>query len=1497
MFRKYFLLLLLLLNATFVISQNYIRTYQTIDQLKAVNEKLFFSANDGMTGPELWVTNGTSKGTFLLKDIRPGANGSEPSNLISFNNRLFFVAMHETQPWSQLWSSDGSPENTNIFSTVTNPSNLVVFKDQLYFTSGDGGLYKTSGQDGEIQIVDIMQFDRIRFLIATDEYFYYYKGGETQFLRTNGVQVSAIPFPDNAEEFTLLGFQRSDQNLFAIYSRNNNEDIRIYVWDEVPTAWNLLKEFDTSGNSRRQIGNFAKVNNKLFFSFNYDITDELWVSDGSPTGTQLVKSFELFPGDGDSHMTAFKEYQGTLYFRSGKLTGKALWKSDGTPEGTIKFHDVVVVTPDNSSNFFEESGGKLFFGGTPNELMLTSSKLWVTEGTPQSTREYFNHTQSGFSVPSKLTDVNGLLYFVTLEDVNKITLWNNNPSPEIAVNSDLNVPLDNYDKIDFGQHPINTCTNRQIQIVNAGLDYLAIDKIDITGRDFVIHGSVPELIQPGETVLVSIIFNPIAKGINAERLTIYSNDGNENMYVIEVTGEGMETSSQNPCNSSADFGAKVIIPVTGEQKIVIDNATISEMMPIGTMIGSLLIPGTSGEPTFQFVAGSGDGDNDAFMISGNQIISKEVFNHSTKSVYTIRVQGKDEATDPIEQQFIIRVENTPQILIENNCLPNAENMNFSASELATNSQGHLFMLSDHIWRSTDGSTWNPVTSTLNHSLSKAEFFNATGFSYGMTAIYKSEDHGANWFQLYVPLSELNFYNPLIVDVLNEDVLIVTDRSGDLFMTENGGRTWQRKARTNLRIRSMWFFDLNNAIVLTETSQLLKTDNGGNSWTSVTSFTFSNLKDMWFLTDKIGFVISPDGMYRTTNGGTTWGPIVNVTGVMNKIKFITGNIGYVFGSALYKTSNGGQSWIKIITPGLPSISGIAHLNNDPNAKMIVSSYGFSDQGRYMTSSTDGGITWQSINDLIMGNVYSISFVTASIGYLTTESEIFKTIDGGVNWRTLPPSLGLRYTSHYAIDEKNIVLSDGINIYRTSDGGNTISMVFPSDPRPDDYVPAGKIHGVNQNLLFSMNWEAMYRSSDGGYSWAKVPSGEFYTQDIHFLSEYIGYRLALFGGVQKTVDAGVTWQDIFIQAPDATEVHTSIYFLNEMTGFKLGTYLRKTTDGGITWTKVSGPYTGPMDVMFKDELHGYVISSFNSTVLHETVDGGKKWNSIHGFSDLSLNVHHANENIYCVGLMGAVTKFSNLQMKPMMPGYIVGNNIVCQGDVQSYFISHSYALDYRWTASGAIVVDNAANSTITFPESGEYEITVDQSNGCQLSDQRTLKVIVQQAPPVEIFGTLILKPGATKIPYSIKNPQSDITYFWDVIGAAEVKVESSSSISVNWDKSITNATITAFAVDRNLGCRNRQELKLDINTVVGIQDYTFNSVSVFPNPSYNTLTVKSHADENTHIQIYDVLGKIVFEDILNPFKELNIDVGRMQPGFYFLKSINGNSTIVTVRLIKY
>ena len=66
---------------------------------------LFFAADDGVSGTELWRSDGRTGGTFRVQDIAPGALGSGPIALTAMIDLLYFVA-DEGVTGQELWAAD-----------------------------------------------------------------------------------------------------------------------------------------------------------------------------------------------------------------------------------------------------------------------------------------------------------------------------------------------------------------------------------------------------------------------------------------------------------------------------------------------------------------------------------------------------------------------------------------------------------------------------------------------------------------------------------------------------------------------------------------------------------------------------------------------------------------------------------------------------------------------------------------------------------------------------------------------------------------------------------------------------------------------------------------------------------------------------------------------------------------------------------------------------------------------------------------------------------------------------------------------------------------------------------------------------------------------------------------------------------------------------------------------------------------------------------------------
>ncbi len=144
---------------------------------------------------------------------------------------------------------------------------------------------------------------------------------------------------------------------------------------------------------------------------------ELWKSDGTESGTMLVKDIYEGPSFGFEEKENFTlfNYQGTLYFmaRNAKY-GYELWKSNGTAASTVMVKNMNTDNADFNSSFISEFvafNTSLYF--VVERLNITTNQniktLWKTDGTTSGTIQAIG--TGDFSTITNLTIFNNKLYF------------------------------------------------------------------------------------------------------------------------------------------------------------------------------------------------------------------------------------------------------------------------------------------------------------------------------------------------------------------------------------------------------------------------------------------------------------------------------------------------------------------------------------------------------------------------------------------------------------------------------------------------------------------------------------------------------------------------------------------------------------------------------------------------------------------------------------------------------------------------------------------------------------------------------------------------------------------------------------------------------------------------------------------------------------------------------------------------------------------------------
>jgi len=175
--------------------------------ISADENKAFFIANDGVTGDELWVTDGTPGGTVLVKDIFTGSKGSQiqvaPSAMGTNmkDGKLYFFALDGSEGFTvygkEPWVSDGTSAGTfmlkdinpgfNGSSELANIKHFIEYKGKMYFFSigtsiSGGGLFETDGTSEGTKLIFSTSFFRIdEFKVHNNLLYFTYSDGPSLY--------------------------------------------------------------------------------------------------------------------------------------------------------------------------------------------------------------------------------------------------------------------------------------------------------------------------------------------------------------------------------------------------------------------------------------------------------------------------------------------------------------------------------------------------------------------------------------------------------------------------------------------------------------------------------------------------------------------------------------------------------------------------------------------------------------------------------------------------------------------------------------------------------------------------------------------------------------------------------------------------------------------------------------------------------------------------------------------------------------------------------------------------------------------------------------------------------------------------------------------------------------------------------------------------------------------------------------------------------------------
>ncbi|TAF67344.1 MAG: hypothetical protein EAZ55_03235 [Cytophagales bacterium] len=283
--------------------------------------------------------------------------------------------------------------------------------------------------------------------------------------------------------------------------------------------------------------------------------------------------------------------------------------------------------------------------------------------------------------------------------------------------------------------------------------------------------------------------------------------------------------------------------------------------------------------------------------------------------------------------------------------------------------------------------------------------------------------------------------------------------------------------------------------------------------------------------------------------------------------------------LWKSESGGTAWKSIFeNEKVASIGAIAIDQRNPQTLWVGTGEGnprnSQTSGYGIYKSQDGGKTWKimglektrHIHRIIIHPENPNVIYVAAIGIAWGENEdrgVYKTTDGGQTWKKVLYVNSRTGAADMVIDPKNpnkLMVSmweymrqpwyfksggAGSGIYVTQDGGDSWEKLSDKNG-----LPAGELGRVglaiarsNPQVVYAIvesNKNALYRSNDGGNTWAKTAERGFGDRPFYYSEIYVDTQnenrlYSLYSVVSMSEDGGKTFKAILPWSRQATDVH--------------------------------------------------------------------------------------------------------------------------------------------------------------------------------------------------------------------------------------------------------------------------------------------------------------------------------------------------------------------------
>lgn len=389
--------------------------------LVASGGRLFFVADDGPHGKELWTSDGAEAGTIRV----PGTSGI--GRVYASGTGAYFDKIGPG-PTFELWRSDGTAAGTSLVkANFDYVHESAAMGSVTYFATGNSGptvLWRSDGtSSGTFQVFasDGQEPTYVRQLVPSNGLLFFAAAGTNSDLtlwRSDGTASGTWPLPVASISTALTGTLAAFGGGVAFAASDGVHGTELWTSDGTLQGTSLVRDL-AAGSASSSPARLTPAGDQLYFTaFDPATGRELWVSDGSADGTRLIS--DLWPGPASTPLGEMRGVGRRLIFSNDYDFG--LWTSDGTPTGTVALK--AGLEPAQLSVV----GSKVFFVA---EASSFAADLWASDGSVAGTgRVRTLCPTKTCSSPRSLTPLGDALYFLADDGVYGPQLWRSDGSTD-----------------------------------------------------------------------------------------------------------------------------------------------------------------------------------------------------------------------------------------------------------------------------------------------------------------------------------------------------------------------------------------------------------------------------------------------------------------------------------------------------------------------------------------------------------------------------------------------------------------------------------------------------------------------------------------------------------------------------------------------------------------------------------------------------------------------------------------------------------------------------------------------------------------------------------------------------------------------------------------------------------------------------------------------------------------------------------------------------------